>query len=134
LPITGFYRIEGNIKEGKIMTDFVEVATVDELEDGKMKMATIEGHEIMLARMGDEYYASDNRCPHMGGNLSQGKLEGTVVTCPRHHSQFDLTDGHVIRWTDWSGIKLSVGKLLRSPRPLKTYKVKIEEDMIMVQI
>jgi 3-phenylpropionate/trans-cinnamate dioxygenase ferredoxin component len=116
------------------MSDFVEVATVDELEDGKMKMATIEGHEIMLARMGDEYYASDNRCPHMGGNLSQGKLEGTVVTCPRHHSQFDLTDGHVIRWTDWSGIKLSVGKLLRSPRPLKTYKVKIEEDMIMVQI
>ena len=70
----------------------------------------------------------------MGGNLSQGTLEGTVVTCPRHHSQFDITDGHVIRWTDWSGIKLGVGKLLRSPRPLKTYEVKIEEDKIMVQM
>lgn len=116
------------------MAGFVEVSTKDELEDGKMKMAAVEGHEIMLARVGDEYFASDNRCPHMGGNLSQGKLEGTVVTCPRHHSQFDLTDGHVIRWTDWTGIKLSMGKLLRSPRPLKTYDVKIEEDKILVQI
>jgi 3-phenylpropionate/trans-cinnamate dioxygenase ferredoxin component len=116
------------------MTDFVEIATKDELTDGSMKMATVEGHEIMLALVGDEYYASDNRCPHMGGNLSQGKLEGTVVTCPRHHSQFDLTDGHNIRWTDWTGIRLAIGKILRSPRPLKTYEVKIEEDKILVQI
>jgi 3-phenylpropionate/trans-cinnamate dioxygenase ferredoxin component len=116
------------------MSDFVEIATKDELDDGIMKMATVEGREIMLARVGDEYYASDNRCPHMGGNLSQGTLEGTVITCPRHHSQFDLKDGHNIRWTDWTGIKLAIGKVLRSPRALKTYEVKIEEDKILVQI
>jgi len=32
-----------------------------------------------IARVRDNYYASDNRCPHMGGNLSMRKLEGTVV-------------------------------------------------------
>jgi 3-phenylpropionate/trans-cinnamate dioxygenase ferredoxin component len=117
------------------MTDFVEIAGVDELETGTMEVFSLEGGlEIMLARVGDEYYASDNHCPHMGGDLWQGKLEGTIVTCPRHHSQFDLTDGRVIRWTDWSGIKLSIGKTLRSPRPLKTYKVKVEEGKILVQI
>ena len=113
---------------------FVEIATTDELKEGNMKMFTVSGREILLARIGDNYYGADNRCPHMGGNLSMGKLEGTVVTCPRHHSQFDLTDGHVIRWTDWSGFKLSIGKLLKSPRPLKTYEVKAEEDKILVDM
>jgi 3-phenylpropionate/trans-cinnamate dioxygenase ferredoxin subunit len=113
---------------------FVEIDTVDELKDGTMKMVIIDDHEYMLARVGGNYYCTDNRCPHMGGNLSMGKLEGTVVTCPRHHSQFDLTDGHNIRWTDWTGIKLAIGKLLRSPRPLRVYEVKVEGDKIMAEI
>lgn len=111
---------------------FVEIATIEELMDGNMKMAKINGHEILLARVGDNYYSADNRCPHMGGNLSHGTLDGTVITCPRHHSQFDLTDGHVIRWTDWTGLKKSVGKLLKSPRNLKTYNVKVEGEKILV--
>jgi 3-phenylpropionate/trans-cinnamate dioxygenase ferredoxin component len=113
---------------------FVEIATTDELMDGNMKMTSVSGREILLARVGNNYYSTDNRCPHMGGNLSTGKLEGTVLTCPKHHSQFDLTDGHVIRWTDWSGLKLSIGKLLKSPQPLKTYEVKIDDDKILVNV
>ena len=113
---------------------FVEIATTDELMDGAMKMATVDGREILLARIGDNYYSADNRCPHMGGNLSMGKLEGTVVTCPRHHSQFDLTDGHVISWTDWKGLKLSIGKALKSPRPLKVHEVKLEGNKILVDV
>ena len=74
---------------------FYEIFKKDELNDGEMKMKEINGHEYMIAQVGDNYYASDNRCPHMGGNLSIGKLDGNVVTCPRHHSQFDITDGHV---------------------------------------
>ena len=112
----------------------VEILKKDQINDGEMKMADIEGHEIMIAQVGDKYYASDNRCPHMGGNLSMGKLDGTIVTCPRHHSQFDLTDGHVIRWTDWTGIKLSLGKVLKSPRNLKTYEVMLDGDTIMIDL
>lgn len=116
------------------MSDFIEVAGTNELKDGAMKMVTIQGQEFLLARVGGKYYAADNRCPHMGGNLSQGKLEGTIVTCPRHHSRFDLTDGHVVRWTDWSGVRLSVAKLVRAPRPLKTYEVKVEGNKVLVSI
>jgi 3-phenylpropionate/trans-cinnamate dioxygenase ferredoxin subunit len=86
-----------------------------------MTQVSVGGREILVARVGDRYYSADNRCPHMGGNLSQGTLEGTILTCPRHHSQFDLTDGHVVRWTDWTGILLATGKLLKSPRPIKTH-------------
>jgi 3-phenylpropionate/trans-cinnamate dioxygenase ferredoxin subunit len=116
------------------MDDFVDVGLVDELDDGNMMMTTIEGREILVARVGDNFYSADNRCPHMGGNLSGGTLEGTVVTCPRHHSMFDLTDGHVIRWTDWTGLKLIGTKILKSPRPLKMHEVKVEGEKIWVKI
>jgi 3-phenylpropionate/trans-cinnamate dioxygenase ferredoxin subunit len=70
----------------------------------------------------------------MGGNLSQGKLEGTVVTCPKHYSQFDLKDGRVVRWLKGSGFISAVGKALKSPRPLKTYNMKVEDDKILIEI
>jgi 3-phenylpropionate/trans-cinnamate dioxygenase ferredoxin subunit len=116
------------------MSEFVEVPGGNELQSGQMKMFNLGKHEILLARVGDTFYAADNRCPHMNGNLSEGKLEKTVVTCPRHHSQFDLSDGHVVRWTDWSGIKLSLAKMMKSPRPVKTYKVKAEGGKVMVEV
>lgn len=115
------------------MAEFVEVSGKQEIKSGQMKMISVAGHEILLARVDDDFYAVDNRCPHMGGNLSQGTLEKTIVTCPRHNSQFDLRDGHVVRWTDWSGVKLSLAKMIKSPRPLKTYKVKVEGDKILVE-
>ncbi|MDI6644194.1 MAG: Rieske (2Fe-2S) protein [Methanobacteriaceae archaeon] len=114
--------------------NFAEIATVDDLENGEMKMFNIQGKEILLARAGNEYFATDNKCPHMGGDLSHGVLEGVVVTCPMHHSQFDLSNGEVIRWTDFSGIKSSLSKIFKSPRSLNTYPVKVEGDRIMVSL
>ena len=114
------------------MEESVQMANTGDLKPGAMKMVDISGHEYLLARVKDTYYAADNRCPHMGGNLSAGKLDGSVVTCPRHHSQFDLADGRNIRWTDWTGIQLAAGKLFRSPRPLQTYTLKVEGDKILL--
>ena len=116
------------------MINLMEVAKSGELEDGTMKKVLARGHEILLAKVADKYYAADNRCPHMGGKLSQGKLEGTVITCPRHGSQFDLTDGRVVRWLKGSGLVSMVGKALKSPRPLATYTVKVEYDRIWIEI
>jgi 3-phenylpropionate/trans-cinnamate dioxygenase ferredoxin subunit len=115
------------------MAEFVEVPGGSDLKSGQMKMFKLGDHEILLARVGDTFYAADNRCPHMKGNLSEGKLEKTVITCPRHHSQFDLVDGRVVRWTNYSGIKLSMAKMMKSPKPLKTYKVKAEGGKVMLE-
>lgn len=116
------------------MAHIVQVSLAGELQSGAMKMVEIEGHQVLLARVQDAYYAVDSRCPHMGGNLSQGTLQGTIVTCPRHHSQFDITDGHVVRWTDYTGVMLGVAKIFRSPRPIKTYKVSLDEERIMIDL
>jgi 3-phenylpropionate/trans-cinnamate dioxygenase ferredoxin component len=114
------------------MDDYSALTTTQGIETGGMKTASIDGHEMLVAHVGDEYFITDARCPHMGGHLQQGILEGTVVTCPRHQSQFDLRDGRVLRWTHWEGITLDVGKFLRHPRPLRTYAVKIEGDNVLV--
>jgi 3-phenylpropionate/trans-cinnamate dioxygenase ferredoxin subunit len=116
------------------MGNFVPVAKATELADGTMKEVMVQGRPILLARVGDRYYAADGRCPHMGGVLAQGKLEGTVVTCPRHNSQFDLTDGHVVRWLKGSGLISAIGKALKSPRPLTVHQVKVEKDDILVEV
>lgn len=116
------------------MGGFVEVARTGDLPDGTMMKATVSGQEILLARAGDGYYASQLRCPHLGGMLARGTLQGTIVTCPLHHSQFDLVDGRVVRWTDWSGVTLAVGKRLRAPRPLRVYPVRVEGDRVLVKV
>lgn len=116
------------------MGNFLQVGKTAELEDGTMKEVLAQGREILLARVADRYYAADNRCPHMGGKLSQGKLEGTLVTCPRHGSQFDLSDGRVVRWLKGSGLIFRVSKALKPPRRLVIYNVKVEDDKILIEI
>ncbi len=82
------------------MSEFVKLTTTAGIEGGGMKAAMLGNHELLVAKVGDEYFVADARCPHMGGHLPDGVLAGTTLTCPRHHSRFDLRDGSVIRWTE----------------------------------
>jgi 3-phenylpropionate/trans-cinnamate dioxygenase ferredoxin subunit len=115
------------------MSKFTEVAKVEELESGTMKKVIAEGREILLARVGDKYYAVDGRCPHMKGDLSQGKLEGTIVTCPIHGSQFDISNGQVVRWLK-GGLMSKLGGALKMSKTLTVYNVKVEGNGVLVEI
>ena len=114
------------------MSKFTEVAKIEELKSGTMKAVIAEGREILLARVGDKYYATDDRCPHMKGDLSQGKLEGTVVTCPVHGSQFDISNGRVVRWLK-GGLMSRLGSALKPPKDLTVYNVKVEDGKVLVE-
>ncbi len=116
------------------MPEYVDVLPVNQIKSGEMKSVIANGQGVLLACVGNNYYAASNSCPHMAGVLSRGQLNGTVVTCPRHHSQFDLKDGRLVRWTDWKGLKLFFSKLFRRPRPLPVYPVKVEGGHIYVQV
>lgn len=50
-------------------------------------------------------HAVEDRCPHAGAVLSEGELEGTVLTCPRHGSQFDVRDGERVRGPADAGLR-----------------------------
>ena len=115
------------------MGEFTEVSKIDELKSGAIKAVNAAGRQILLARVGDKYHAVDNLCSHMKGNLSRGKLEGTVVTCPLHGSQFDITNGRVVRWLK-GGQTLEDGKSLKPSKDLTVYNVKVEGDRVLVKI
>ncbi len=61
-----------------------------------MKKISVQGKEILIANVNGNFYAIGNVCTHERGDLSQGTLEGNVVTCPKHKSKFDVTTGKVV--------------------------------------
>jgi 3-phenylpropionate/trans-cinnamate dioxygenase ferredoxin component len=105
--------------------EFTEIAQTVEIPEGTMKSIEVKGKSILIAHAGDNYYALDNKCTHMQGNLSKGKLNGTVVTCPLHGSQFELATGTCIRGPKIGFITLKTGDLAIYPLKIESTKILI---------
>jgi nitrite reductase (NADH) small subunit len=68
------------------------VATGD-VRDGAGLVVEAGGRTVAVFRVAGRYYAIDNTCPHRGGPLGEGDLEGRTVTCPWHAWRWDVTTG-----------------------------------------
>lgn len=106
---------------------FIEVAQVNEVPSGTMKSYSAGGKQILIANIDGKLYAIDDVCTHAGGDLSKGKLEGKIVTCPRHGSKFDVTTGKCI-----SGPKIAFLRL--KTKDETAYEVKVEENKIKINV
>jgi nitrite reductase/ring-hydroxylating ferredoxin subunit len=73
----------------------VRLCSESDVLDNSIRRFVVEGKEILLGKVAGRYYALDDRCTHRGGPLSEGALEGGIVTCPWHFGQFDLETGEV---------------------------------------
>jgi 3-phenylpropionate/trans-cinnamate dioxygenase ferredoxin subunit len=114
------------------MSEFVRAARFSELGEGTLSKVTVNGTDLLLARVHGQVYATELLCPHLQADLSEGTLNGTILTCPLHNSQFDLRDGRVVRWTDLKGAVLTYATKARPPRSLKCYPVRFEGDNVLV--
>jgi nitrite reductase/ring-hydroxylating ferredoxin subunit/uncharacterized membrane protein len=76
--------------------DFVRVAADSDVPPRKAVRMDHNGTPILLVRQGSEIFALAETCTHLGGPLSEGKLDEETITCPWHASRFSLRDGHVI--------------------------------------
>ena len=72
---------------------FVAVGRVSEVPAGRGLRAEVDGVEIGIFRVGDALHALENACPHAGAPLSEGDLEGPIVTCLLHGWRFDVRTG-----------------------------------------
>jgi len=72
---------------------YQKVANANDLPAGRGLCVQVDGIEIGLFRVGEKIYAMENRCPHADDPLSEGTLEGTIVTCRAHGWQFDVRTG-----------------------------------------
>jgi nitrite reductase/ring-hydroxylating ferredoxin subunit len=79
----------------------VRAASLAELRAAGRLVVYLDRHTLCLFGEGDEVYAVDNRCPHMGFPLHRGTLCEGILTCRWHHARFDLSTGGTFdQWAD----------------------------------
>jgi 3-phenylpropionate/trans-cinnamate dioxygenase ferredoxin component len=117
-------------REGRTREDTVEsvrVAGIGDIPPGSMRQADVRGVAVLVANVGGVYYAVANTCSHRGGNLSKGTIEDGIVTCPRHHSRFDVRTGKNL-----SGPRI-LGKTWKTG-DVRPYPVRVEGGDVVVDL
>lgn len=102
------------------MGKFKVIAETRKIPRNTMKIFQIEGHEILVVNVDEEFYACENSCPHMELPLYLGSLNGKVLTCGFHNAKFDVTTGKSLN--------------LVTEKPLKTYRVKVKDAAVLVEL
>ncbi len=76
---------------------FTAVIPDADLAEGELKRFEYKGTPLLLVRRNGRVHALAETCAHLGGPLSEGKLEGACIVCPWHGSTFDLASGDVVQ-------------------------------------
>ena len=97
----------------------IRVGDADAVPAGEMRVFDLSGTRLNVTNTGGHLYAFEDRCTHMGCSLANGELDGTVVTCACHGSQFDVTSGAVLRGP--------------AQRPVRSRAVKVEDGSLLVE-
>jgi nitrite reductase/ring-hydroxylating ferredoxin subunit/uncharacterized membrane protein len=100
-------------------TDWTDVAALKDLSDGKPKRVKANGTPVLLLRQGNRIRAIGATCPHLGGPLHKGAIDGDTVTCPWHGSVFCLDDGALVHGP--------------AMMPVAAYEVRIEEGRVAIR-
>ena len=78
-----------------------KAAKVSDILEGASQLVQVSDQAVALFHIQGKFYAMQNSCPHRGGLLAEGHLEGTTATCPWHAWQFDVKSGecHTMKGT-----------------------------------
>jgi nitrite reductase/ring-hydroxylating ferredoxin subunit len=97
----------------------VRIGAADAVPVGEMRMFDVSGMKVNVSNADGRLFGYEDTCTHMGCSLANGELEGTVVTCACHGSQFDVTTGAVLRGP--------------AQRPVRSVPVTVEDGQILVE-
>lgn len=77
------------------MSRFVQVAKKSQIPPDGVIGVEVEGRSLALVNLNGEIFALEDSCPHEAGPLSEGEVDGGEITCPWHHSRFNIRTGRV---------------------------------------
>lgn len=113
--------------------NWIKVLSEAELPEGARQVVKVEEHSILLIHESGAIYAMVSACPHMRLPLKGAKItDGETITCPFHHSAFDLKTGDVKAWSLWPPV---VGKMLGAvsrEKALHVFTTRVEEGHIWI--
>lgn len=102
------------------MSEFVPVAKVGAIANGKGEAFAVNGRMVAVFNLNGTYQAIDDFCPHMGASLAGGHVdEHGMVACPWHAWRFKICDG---TWCDNPRIKIDA------------FEVKVDGEDILVRV
>ena len=101
------------------MSEFIKVTAKGEVPLNQGRTFDVKGTAVAVFNVNGQFCAISNTCLHRGGPLGEGDLEGTVVTCPWHGWQFDVTTGV---------------SPVNPAAKVKTFPCKLEGDDICVEV
>ena len=98
----------------------VELCDKSVLPVGELRSFRLKGREILAINYDGKIYCLDGLCTHAGAPLVEGRLQGDVLTCPLHYSQFIITDGSVLKGP--------------ADQSLRTYSVEEKENKVFIDL
>jgi 3-phenylpropionate/trans-cinnamate dioxygenase ferredoxin component len=101
------------------MSEWVNVASVEEIPPGQYKTIDINDVQIAVLNIDGKFYAIEDMCTHDGGILTGGQIAGCVITCPRHGAQFDIRSGEVLAEPAYE--------------PIATFPVRIKDGIVQLK-
>ncbi len=99
----------------------IDLFGVDEVPEGTMKMAVVNGtDQVLVVHTNDEFHAVQGICSHEYFELDKGFLTAGTLTCALHLSRFDLETGEPIDPP--------------AEIPLAAYPVIVQDGRILIEV
>jgi 3-phenylpropionate/trans-cinnamate dioxygenase ferredoxin component len=99
----------------------IDLVGVDEVPDGTMKMAYVDGtDQVLVVHVNGEFLATQGICSHEYFELDKGFLTAGTLTCALHLSRFDLASGEALDPP--------------AELPLAVYPVVIEDGRVLIEV
>ena len=98
----------------------LRVCSVKEVDPGSAKRFDVDGLELCVVHVGDDFYVIDDTCSHADYSLSEGDVweDDLEIECPKHGSTFSLETGDP--------------QTLPATAPVRVYDVKVDGDDVVV--
>jgi nitrite reductase (NADH) small subunit len=96
-----------------------DLGDLDRFESPDPQGAMVAGQRLCVGKAEKGFFAIDDTCPHAGGSLSEGMVDGEQVICPLHAFAFEVRSGHC---PDDPGCSV------------RAYRVRVEDGVLQVQL
>jgi nitrite reductase/ring-hydroxylating ferredoxin subunit len=84
---------------------YLNLGPASAFDSPEMRVVTLIGKQVGIWRAGDgEWHAMEMICRHQNGDLTHGRRDGDIVTCPRHGWQYDLSTGRCLT-RPWASLR-----------------------------
>ena len=102
------------------MSEWINVFNENALINGENSVIDVDGTDVAIFKIDDEFFAIEDVCSHDGTEIASGELDGDEIICPRHGARFCIKTGAV--------------KSAPAYENIHSYPVRIVDGMVQIKV